>query len=275
MKQVISASRRTDIPAFYLKWFMNHLKNKKISVPNPFNRNQLKEVSLSPQDVAWIVFWSRNYHTFLKYYNFFDQFRLFFHFTINPPNKILEPDMIPTKQTFKQMEKLVRLYGAECIIWRYDPLVFFKHNDQIESNHDINLFRQYVRRAVSLGMDKCYLSIVYLYSKVLRRAKLVDNFKFITLETKKRNLILQEMVDIASLYGIQLYSCSNDALLEVSGIHKGRCINGKLLNHLGSEVVSEKPHPTRPDCGCTVSIDIGDYLSTGCRYHCLYCYARK
>jgi len=275
MKNVISASRRTDIPAFYLKWFTNQVENRKVSVANPFNRNQIKEVSLSPKDVAWIVFWSRNYHTFLKTYHSFDQFRLFFHFTINPPNKILEPDMIPPEQAFKQLEKLARLYGPECIIWRYDPLVFFKQYDLIESNHDLNLFHQYVRRVESLGLNKCYISIVHLYSKVLKRAQQTEHFKYITLETKNRNSLLQDMVDTASLYGIQLYSCSNDALSEVSGIHKGQCIDGKLLNELGSEEVSEKPHLTRPECGCTLSIDIGDYVATGCRYHCLYCYARR
>ena len=145
----------------------------------------------------------------------------------------------------------------------------------MESNHNIDLFRQYVQMAVSLGLNKCYISVVHLYAKVLRRAQQENNFKFITPGIKKRNLILQEMVDTASLYGIRLYSCSNDDLLEVSGIHRGHCIDGKLLNRLGSEDVSEKSNPTRPDCGCTVSIDIGDYMTTGCRYHCLYCYARK
>lgn len=275
MKNVISASRRTDIPAFYLKWFINHIQNKKITIANPFNRNQLREVSLSPKDVAWIVFWSRNYHIFLKNYNCFDSFRLFFHFTINPPNKILEPDMIPPEQAFNQLEKLVKLYGPECFIWRYDPLVFYRQYNQIESNHDKDLFHHYIRRVESLGLNRCYISIVYLYSKVLKRAQKTEHFKYITLETKNRNLLLQEMVDTASLHGIQLYSCANDSLLEVSGIHKGQCINGHLLNRLGSEVVSEKPHLTRPECGCTVSVDIGDYLSTSCRYNCLYCYARK
>jgi hypothetical protein len=275
MKEVISASRRTDIPAFYLKWFMIKVKDQNVTVSNPFNRNQFKKVSLSPKDVAWIVFWSRNYHLFLKNYNYFDQFRLFFHFTINPPNRILEPDMIPTIRAFNQLERMARIFGPECIIWRYDPVVFYRQYDQVESNHDINLFRQYVRMAESSGLKKCYISIIHLYAKVLNRAQQADHFTFITLETNKRNELLQEMIDTASLYGIQLYSCSNDDLLEVSGIHKGQCINGKLLNDLGSEAVSVKPQPTRPDCGCTVSIDIGDYVTTGCRYHCLYCYARK
>jgi hypothetical protein len=114
-----------------------------------------------------------------------------------------------------------------------------------------------------------------LYSKVLRRAKSVKNFKFIQLEKLKRNEILQEMADTALLHGLQIYSCSSDELLELSGIHKGHCIDGSLLNALGADIVSEKELPTRPDCGCTQSVDIGDYVATPCKYHCFYCYARK
>ena len=103
----------------------------------------------------------------------------------------------------------------------------------------------------------------------------MDDFDFIQLDRKMRAEILQEMADVASIYGIQVYSCSNDSLLDIPGIHKGRCIDGKLLNQLGPEPVSEKKNATRPDCGCTTSIDIGDYLQTPCQYHCLYCYARR
>jgi hypothetical protein len=88
MKQVISASRRTDIPAFYLKWFTGNIRKGFVEVANPFNRKQLKQVSLSPRDVAWIVFWSRNYGSFLKDPDQFLEYRMFFHFTINPPHRL-------------------------------------------------------------------------------------------------------------------------------------------------------------------------------------------
>ncbi|MEJ2636797.1 MAG: DUF1848 family protein [Calditrichia bacterium] len=88
MKAVISASRRTDIPAFYLKWFMEQIGRGYIDIPNPFNRKQVKRTGLTPREVAWIVFWSRNYSVFLKNQDFFDYYRLIFHFTINPPNAL-------------------------------------------------------------------------------------------------------------------------------------------------------------------------------------------
>jgi hypothetical protein len=275
MKLVISASRRTDIPAFYLKWFMEHIEAGFIDVPNPLNRRQVKHVGLSPREVAWIVFWSRNYGIFIKNHDFFTYYDLFFHFTINPSHDLLEPDMIATDEALKQLEQLVKIYGSEPVIWRYDPLVYFSRNGRSETNHDIQTFRRLVRTVSLLGLRRCYVSIAFLYPKVLKRARSIEGFQFVELEREKKLSVLQEMADLASLYGVQLYSCSNDALLAVEGLRKGQCINGSLLNRLGAQRVSQRQTPTRPDCGCTASVDIGDYLNTPCRYHCLYCYARQ
>lgn len=274
MKSVISASRRSDIPAFHLKWFIDHVQKGYVNVPNPFNRKQVKRVSLSPQEVAWIVFWSRNFEVFLKNDRYFEPYDLFFHFTINPQNALLEPDMIAPAEAFKQLEKLASLFGSERIIWRYDPITFYRNGGEILSNHDINIFKQFVKRAASLGIKRCYFSFVFIYPKIVRRSRRLKDFEFIDPVKEKKLKILQEMRDFASQYNIQLYSCSNDHLLSVEGIEKGHCIDGKLLNRLSEQRVSEQYLPTRPDCGCTVSIDIGDYVRTPCKYKCLYCYAR-
>jgi hypothetical protein len=275
MKQVISASRRTDLPAFYIRWLLEKVKDNQVAVPNPFNRQQVKFVSLSPSDVAWFVFWSRNYRIFLQNYQAFQHYQCFFHFTINPFHTLLEPDMISPAEALRQMEKLVSIFGPETIIWRYDPLVHYQYNGKVESNHSRHVYKEFARTISNFGLKRCYISLVQLYPKVLGRAKVIKNFSFIEPDNKNRKEILQEMVDTASLYGLQIYSCSNDHLLDVTGIHKGHCIDGSLLNELGPDTVSEKELPTRPDCGCTQSVDIGDYVTTPCKYNCLYCYARK
>ncbi len=274
MHTVISASRRTDIPAFYLPWFMEKIKQGYVDVPNPLNRKQVKRVSLSPRDVAWIVFWSRNFGPFLKHHTFFNLYQLYFHFTINPPDALLEPQMLPPSMAFKQLEKLVQLYGPEMIVWRYDPLVFYRKNGELQTNHRISIFRDYLRIASSLGLDRCYISIAHIYPKMIRRARSIPDFEFVELALEQKLQILSEMVDVASIFGVQLYSCSNKELLKVPGLKPGSCINGRLLNRLGFHRVSERRAPTRPDCGCTASIDVGDYVKTPCKYRCLYCYAR-
>ncbi|MGO9416155.1 MAG: DUF1848 family protein, partial [Syntrophobacteraceae bacterium] len=64
---IVSASRRTDIPAFYSKWFLNRVRRGWCLVPNPFNRNQVSRVILSPEEVDAFVFWSRNPRPLMKY----------------------------------------------------------------------------------------------------------------------------------------------------------------------------------------------------------------
>ncbi len=274
MKTVISASRRTDIPAFYLKWFINHIQEGFVNVPNPFNRKQVKKVSLEPKDVAWIVFWSRNYEVFLKNYKYFGEYNLFFHFTINPENPLLEPGMIAPAAALKQLEQLVSLFAPERIIWRYDPITFYRSGKELHTNHDINIFKQFVQRVASLGIKRCYFSFAFIYPKMKRRTRRLADFEFVDPAEETKLKILHEMSEYAALYDVHLYSCSNNQLLKLKTIRKGHCIDGKLLNHLSDQAVSERCLPTRPDCGCTESIDIGDYVSTPCKYKCLYCYAR-
>jgi hypothetical protein len=64
MKHIISASRRTDIPAFYGRWFMGRLQEGFAGVVNPFG-GQRFVVSLKPEDVAAFVFWSKDFTPFV------------------------------------------------------------------------------------------------------------------------------------------------------------------------------------------------------------------
>ena len=57
---IISASRRTDIPAFYSDWFFNRIKEGYVLVRNPMNIHQVSKIKLSPDVVDCIVFWTKN-----------------------------------------------------------------------------------------------------------------------------------------------------------------------------------------------------------------------
>lgn len=59
MLMIISASRRTDIPAFYSDWFLNRIKEGFVDVRNPMNYHQVSRVSLSPDVIDCIVFGAR------------------------------------------------------------------------------------------------------------------------------------------------------------------------------------------------------------------------
>ncbi len=274
MKTVISASRRTDIPAFYLSWFKDAIRAGFVEVANPLYPAQIRTIDLTPHSVGWIVFWSRNYAPFLKEPDFFDAYHLFFHFTILPQSK-LEPVAIPWRTALRQMEILALRFGPERIIWRYDPLVFWNENGTMHSNHSPEKFKELCRTVGSFGVERCYTSFAFPYSKFTRRFKQAfPADSLINPEFPLQQTTLSQMAETAAAYGLQLYSCSNDTLLKIPGVKKGRCIDGNLLRQLEPDTkISTARTPTRTDCGCTKSIDIGNYRAQPCAFGCIYCYA--
>jgi hypothetical protein len=274
MKTVISASRRTDIPAFYLDWLMNAIKAGYVDVRNPFFKKHIYRVDLLPEKVAWIVFWSRHYGKFLKYSQFFTPYRLFFHFTILSHHPLMEKAGISLNRALQQMEQLVKRFGADHVIWRYDPLIAWKNGSETESNFNLSEFQFLCRRLSDLGIRRCYFSIVSPYRKFKHRFR--KHFPGQTLLTGNDTFIktiCHQIKETAAASQIDLYSCCNDALIDDS-IQKGHCISGTLLNRLaGEKTVSEAKTPTRADCGCTRSVDIGSYSHHPCHFGCLYCYA--
>ncbi len=274
MKTVISASRRTDIPAFYLNWFIESVRQGWVEVRNPFYPQSMRRVDLTPQSVSWIVFWSRNYGHFLKKREFFDAYRLFFHFTILPPS-LLEKSPMPVERQLKQLEQLVKFYSADRIIWRYDPLVFWSRGSDIGTNHDLKAFTNLAKEISNLGINRCYVSVAQPYSKFQKR--LSQKFPDLKLINQQDEIVFKavsELNAVAREFGFQLFACCNDFLLRLNGIQKAHCIDGYLLNRLyPQEPVSVAKAPSRKECGCTRSVDIGDYRRQPCYFGCIYCYA--
>ncbi len=273
MKTVISASRRTDIPAFYLDWFIDRINQGFVEVRNPFYPQNKKRVSLTPDQVEWIVFWSRNYSHFLKKHQFFEAYQLFFHFTIVSPS-ILEKSPMPIARQLNQLEQLVNIYGAQRIIWRYDPLVFWRQGSNLNTNFSEKEFELLAKTITSLGIKSCTISVAHPYAKFEKRLK--NKFSQLTLIEQQDDFVLKtvsKLLDIAQYYQLEIKACCTDFLLKNPNIQKAACIDGHLLNRLSSNKVSQAKTPTRPECACTKSIDIGDYRRQPCYFGCLYCYA--
>lgn len=286
---VISASKRTDIPAFYLRWLIERLDAGYVDVPNPFFRNAARpptqRVSLLPEAVGWIVFWSKNYGVFLRHTARFAPYRLYFQFTINPASALLEPDVPGEAVALRQAEALARRYGGERIAWRYDPLVFWWQGGTAYSNCDPAFFARMCAALAPLGVRRCFISIADHYRDFRRRvAAQRPDMTLLDPPAEQITAIGRELHAIAAAHGIALVSCAEPAFA-AAGIGRGACVDGALLNALArSEVAdaaptrvslaraSDQAAPGREACGCTRMIDIGSYRQQ-CGYACLYCYA--
>ncbi len=284
-RRVISASKRTDIPAFHLPWFAERVREGWVKVRNPlFYRAENAErfsirVSLRPEDVAAIVWWSKNYAvylrpTFYRTFEIYEQQR--FQFTINPRGSKyawLEPDVPNLDEALRQVRELAARRGSDSIRWRYDPIVFWRDGQADCSSWDPDFFQRMCEELAAVGVPTCITSIVDRYRKFEHRVRLL--FPDIQLRDPspgELDDLVGAMTDIAGHHGIALEACSEPLLERYPVFRRASCIDGHVLGASTSKA-SDQRMKGRETCGCTRHTDIGDYELQECGYACLYCYA--
>ena len=272
---IISVSRRTDIPAFYAKWFMNRIYDGYCNVPNPFNQKQISCISLQPKDVDIIVFWTRNPKPLLPYLEELNQrgYNYYFHFTIINNPVFLETNNPPLKTAIKVFQELADFIGYDKVIWRYDPIVLSNLTD-VEFH--LNNY-EYIAKKLSNYTQRCVISILDSYSKSNKRLKLLEkehNFHLFTFKNNedKFDKLFGNIGKIAKDNKLEIFSCAEEIDLESYGIKHGKCIDDEYIEKVFYKDVIHKKDPSqREACGCVVSRDIGMYDT--CLFGCQYCYA--
>lgn len=272
---IISASRRTDIPAFYAPWFMERIREGEVIVRNPFNRSLKRTVSLRPEDVDVIVFWTRNARPLLSYLDELEQrgFRYVFLYTITgygPPLEKNAPSLEPALDTFKALSHKI---GPERITWRFDPII------NIAGKGEDWVLSRFEKIAGALRNDtkRVIISFLDFYQKAVRRLAALEEESGLQVVavTNENAFVKRTATTLAALAGannLAIQSCAEKTGLERFGIKPGGCIDGALLNQtfgLNSKVGKDKNQ--RALCRCSTSRDIGEYDT--CRYGCAYCYA--
>jgi len=270
MKRIISISRRTDISAFYGDWFMGRLKEGFVGVVNPFG-GQKHVVSLRPEDVTCFVFWSKNFAPFLENLKIIDGlgYRFYFNYTVTGLPGVFETN-VKKQATIETLKLLSRIYSPRHINWRFDPIIISSICDR---KFWLKAFEDLTSRFAGL-VERCYFSFVTEYEKVKRNFEELQKTKGVTIigcSIDFKIELANELANIAQRYGIEMVSCCGDYLVGKK-IKKAHCIDGGIIESLffpGGLQYTEKP--TRKECGCTESIDIGAYDT--CPHGCIYCYA--
>ena len=121
---ILSVSRRTDIPAFYMPWFMNRLREGYVMVRNPMNYHQVSRVSLSPEVIDCIVFWTKNTMPLTPHLGEIAlQYPFYIQYTLNPYGRDLEPGLPPLAQRLASACAIAEQFGSKHVVWRYDPIM--------------------------------------------------------------------------------------------------------------------------------------------------------
>ena len=280
LKQILSVSRRTDIPAFYMAWFMDQVARGSIDVVNPFNR-QIRQVAVTPERIHTMVFWSKNFGPFLtgRYGEQLQAmgYHLFFNFTINSRSPILEPGVPALDQRLGQLRQLCRRFGSASVQWRFDPIChFITPAGAIETNLDD--FETIAAAAGECGITTCTTSFMDHYRKIERRTR--DRIVFVEPSPTEQVNILLNMEQVLSPLGIGLDLCCEKKVLArlpvESTINAGACISGRRIMAVHGGRVSlrqDSGQRKTSGCGCTVSVDVGSYSLHPCHHNCLFCYA--
>jgi Domain of unknown function (DUF1848). len=159
---IISASRRTDIPAFYSEWFLNRIKAGFLIVRNPMNPKQLSRIVLTPDVVDCIVFWTKNPTPMLPKLDELKDYNYYFQFTLTGYGQDIERNLPSKKDVLiPAFLELSEKIGAHRVIWRYDPILI---NSKYSEEYHVSAFKQ-IAEALNGHTEKCVFSFVDRYRK--------------------------------------------------------------------------------------------------------------
>ena len=300
MPVIVSASRSTDIPAFYPDWFLERLRAGYVKWVNPFNGVPLY---VGFRRMRCLVFWSKNPAPLLASLDELDTLcpNYYFQFTLNDyEDEKIEPNVPPLERRIETFRHLAGRVGRDRVIWRFDPLVL---TDELSVQ---DLLEKVERLGDRIAPHTSRL--VFSFIDINAYRKVGGNLKDGGI--RAREFTADEMCAVAQRIGvlakgwkIAAATCGEIADLDRYGIEHNRCIDDRLLVKCFShdrelmEFIGYDPQgelfDTRSDaereaserirharlkdkgqrkaCGCILSKDIGEYDT--CPHLCRYCYA--
>jgi hypothetical protein len=264
---IISASRRTDIPAFYSDWFFNRIKERYVLVPNPYNSKMISRVSLDPAVVDCIVFWSKNPAPMLEKLDKLKDYNYYFQFTLNPYGPDIENHLPAISKRIDTFKRLSDRIGKEKVIWRYDPVLT---NETYTPGFHKEKFAE-IAYELKEHTEKCMLGFIDHYQHIRTAVSQFNIQPLLKADIEEMAVSFKKTVDTCS---IQLDTCTVKVDLTHLGIPGGLCIDNQLVERIAGYPISVRKDKNQRDiCRCAESIDIGTYES--CLNGCIYCYAIK
>ena len=290
---IISASRSTDIPAFYPEWFKTRWESGYIKWTNPFNGQPLY---VSFKNVRCVVFWSKNPRPMMKYLDWLDKNipNYYFQFSLNDYDKEKYEAKVPSVESrIKTFKELSNKLGKKRVVWRYDPLILTR---------DISI-DELINRIKKIGdeINMCTTKLVFSFVDIGIYKKVQSNLNkeqvsYVEWTETLMDEFAAKLYELNKSWNLQLGTCSEKIDLEKYNIAHNKCIDDDLMvelfsddddlmDFLGVQIAAPdlfsdgnvtkkrnmKDKGQREDCGCIISKDIGSYNT--CPHECNYCYA--
>lgn len=271
---IISASRSTDIPAYYSSWFMNRLEKGYVKWINPFNS---REQYVSLERARAFVFWSKDPLPLMGHLDTLDSKGLYyyFQFTLNDYEKEgLEPGLRKLKERILTFKTLSEKIGKERVIWRFDPLVLTRTTDEkVLLERVENIGKQLKDHTKKLVISFADISS---YRRV-KNSFIRNNKDYEEFNRKTMISFAHGLKEVNRELNLEIATCCEDIDLLEYGIKRNKCIDDGLLPKEGPLVEflekCGRDKGQRAGCLCIPSKDIGRYNT--CPAGCIYCYANQ
>ena len=266
---IVSASYRTDIPAFYGDWFGRRLAAGWADVTNPYGGPPYR-VSLTPDAVDGFVFWTRNIGPFMPVLpSVASTWPFVVQFTITGYPRALETSVTGADRAVRQVRELAARYGPRTVVWRYDPILFTSLTPAAWHRET------FARLAASLAgaTDEVAISFAEIYRKTksnLSSAARRHGFTWWDPPADEKRALIAALQAVAVDHGMALTLCTQPDL-DIGGTPPARCIDAARLSAVAGRAIGARTKGNRPGCLCAESRDIGAYDT--CPHGCVYCYA--
>lgn len=266
---IISASYRTDIPAYYGDWLMNRLAAGYALVASPYGGPDYR-VSLRRPKAQALQLWTRNIGPLLPRLDAVQAALPFaVTFTLTGYPRALEKATLPAERAVAQLRDLANRFGRRVAVWRYDPVVI---SDLTPPDwHRAQVAR--IARELRGVVDEATFSFLQPYAKSARHldaAARQHGFAWRDPPDDEKKALLAELATIARQEGMTPTLCAQPHLLSPA-IEAAHCIDARRLSDIAGAEIASKEKGNRPGCACALSRDIGAYDT--CAQGCAYCYA--
>lgn len=261
---IINTGQRTDIPAFYAKWFINRIKDGFVLVRNPYYPNLVTKFLLNPDVVDVIGFCTKNPRPMFPYLDELKNYGQFWYISITGFDKDLEPNVPPIDEVIEDFKYLSNKVGGNAVGWRYTPIIV---NDKYSKEYHLKMF-EYIASKLDGYTSLATFGFVDLYPKLIK-----NHPDILDADEKTKIEITKEFVKIAKKHHMDLRLCSKEKWLKDYGIDISGCMKiSDYENSINSRLeIKQKMEARKNYCACYLSNDIGAYNS--CLHLCKYCYA--
>ena len=264
---ILNTGQRTDIPAFYSEWFMNRVREGFVMVRNPYNQSAVTRFEIRPDLVDMIGFCTKNPIPMLPYIAELNEsgYAQYWQVTITPYGRDIEPGVPDKREIVAAFKKLSALAGKDRTVWRYDPIFL---DSKYTGEFHRQVFERFARD-LSGWTDYCVISFIDIYPKVRR------NFpEARELSQDQKTALGKDLIAIAAANKMTIRTCGEGDFLAAYGAECGGCMTPAIYEKaLGQPLYFPKFTPSRSECACYLSCDIGAYSS--CRHFCRYCDANS